>query len=207
MTEAELAQRKIRKYLRTLAIALRGFSARGICGEQVRDIVAELESHIADKTADDVTLARVEAVLAELGKPEDLASLYLTEDLQTRALASRSPLLVLHSQFRWASLSFAGFFALLGSLCSYFLSLAFIACALLKPIHPATAGLWSIPETSGPSFSLRMGFSGAPPGATELLGWSIIPIGLIAGFALFFLTTQSGLWSIRRLRHARPPIG
>jgi hypothetical protein len=52
-----------------------------------------------------------------------------------------------------------------------------------------------------------MGFSGAPPGATELLGWSIIPIGLIAGFALFFLTTQSGLWSIRRLRHARPPIG
>ena len=48
--------------------------------------------------------------------PRDLASLYLTDDLQVRALASRSPLLILRSLFRWASLSFAGFFVLVSSL-------------------------------------------------------------------------------------------
>jgi len=200
MADTEIAQRKIKKYLQDVAAALRGLPA-----EQVRDIVEELRSHIVEKTNEDMTLADVDSVLAGLGSPQDLASMYLADDLQTRALVSRSPVLVLRSLFRWASLSFASFFVLLGSVVGYFMAASFVGCALLKPIHPHTAGLWTIPDATEPySYSLRLGFDSVPPGSTDVLGWWIVPIGLAVGFGLFFLTARFGLWSIRRFRRASP---
>ncbi|MGA2422451.1 MAG: hypothetical protein ABSG07_00505 [Terriglobales bacterium] len=200
LAQNSLAQKKINKYLQDLTAALRTLPS-----EQASDIVEELRSHIVDKVAvsGDMTPAAVDSALAALGRPEDLASLYLTDDLQLRALASRSPLLILRSLFRWASLSFAGFFVLISSLLGYFLSGALIACALLRPIHPLTAGLWLIPNAEDYEISLRLGFGSVPPGGRDLLGWWIVPIGLAVGFGLFFLTARFGLWSIRRLRRAR----
>jgi hypothetical protein len=201
MAEVNIAQKKIHKYLQDLGAALRILPV-----EQASDIVEELRSHIVEKAAasGDMTPAGVDSVLADLGSPEDLASMYLTDDLQVRALASRSPLLILRSLFRWASLSFAGFFVLLSSLLGYFVAAALVACALLKPIHPLTAGLWMIPDEADYSISLRLGFGSVPPGSRDLLGWWIVPIGLALGLGLFFLTAQFGLWSIRRLRKASP---
>jgi len=200
MTDAEIGQRKIKQYLQELAAALRSLPA-----EQVRDIVEELRSHIVEKTSGDMAPDSVGAVLTALGTPQDLASMYLADDLQVRALASHSPLLVLWSLFRWASLSFAGFLVLLGSIVGYFLSASLICCALLKPIHPHTAGLWQIPDATDPySYSIRLGFDSVPAGSKDVLGWWIVPIGLAIGFALFFLTARFGLWSIRRLRRASP---
>jgi hypothetical protein len=200
MAGAEIAQRKIEKYLQDVAAALLGLPA-----EQVRDIVEELRSHIVEKTSGRMTPTDVGSVLAGLGSPQDLASMYLADDLQVRALVSRSPFLIFRSLFRWAGLSFAGFFVLLGALVGYFLSISFAACALLKPIHPHTAGLWRIPDPTEPYlYSLRLGFDSVPPGSTDVLGWWIVPIGLAVGFGLFLLTTRFGLWSIRRFRRARP---
>lgn len=201
MAEVNIAQKKIHKYLQDLGAALRILPVA-----QASDIVEELRSHIVEKAAasGDMTPAGVDSVLADLGSPEDLASMYLTDDLQVRALASRSPLLILRSLFRWASLSFAGFFVLLSSLLGYFVAAALVACALLKPIHPLTAGLWMIPDEADYSISLRLGFGSVPPGSRDLLGWWIVPIGLALGLGLFFLTAQFGLWSIRRLRKASP---
>ena len=200
MTEVNLAQsaqKKIDRYLQDLSAALRALPT-----EQASDIVKELRSHIVEKAtaSGDMTPAVVDSVLTDLGRPEDLASLYLTDDLQVRALASRSPLLILRSLFRWASISFAGFFVLMGSLLGYFLAAALVACALLKPIHPLTAGLWLIPNGADYEISIRLGFGSVPSGGRDLLGWWIVPIGVAAGFGLFFLTARFGLWSIRRLR-------
>jgi hypothetical protein len=197
---AQDAQKKINKYLQDLAAAL-----RPLPGEQASDIVEELRSHIVEKSTaiGNMTPAGVDSVLAALGRPEDLASLYLTDDLQVRALASRSPLLILRSLFRWASISLAGFFVLITSLLGYFSSAALVAAALLKPIHPSTAGLWVLP---GPDYeiSLRMGFGTVPVGGKELLGWWLVPIGLLLGLGLFLITARFGLWSIRRVRRASP---
>ena len=152
----------------------------------------------------EITPVAVDSVIADLGRPEDLASLYVTDDLQVRALASGSPLLVLRSLFRWASLSFAGFWVLTSSLVGYFLSGALVCCALLKPIHPLTAGLWMIPDGTDYEISLRLGFGSVPAGSRELLSWWIVPIGLTVGIGLFLLTAQCGLWCIRWLRRASP---
>jgi hypothetical protein len=200
-TSAQDTQKKINKYLQDLASAL-----RPLLNEPASDIIEELRSHIIEKAtmSGDMTPSGVDSILAALGRPEDLASLYLTTDLQVRALASRSPLLILRSLFRWASISLAGFSVLITSLLGYFLSVALVTAALLKPIHPSTAGLWMIPNGSDYEISLRMGFGAAPVGGKELLGWWLVPIGLLVGLGLFFLTARFGLWSIRRLRRAGP---
>jgi hypothetical protein len=201
MIEVNAAQKKVERYLQELRAALRALPA-----EQASDIVEELRSHIMEKAAagGNPAPAAVDSAIADLGSPEDLASLYLTDDLQVRALASRSPLLILRSLFRWASLSFAGFFVLMGSLVGYCVAVSLVACGLLRPIHPLRAGLWMIPDGADYELSLRLGFGSVPPGSRDLLGWWIVPIGLMVGIGLFLLTSWFGLWSIRRLRRASP---
>lgn len=203
MSESEIARQKVDKYLQSLEAALRKFPR-----EQASDIVEEIRSHIVDKATvgGDMTLAAVEAALATLGSPEELASQYVTDDLIARARVSRSPLLILDGLFRWASLSVAGFFVLIASLVGHLVGAAFVACAFLKPIHPHTAGLWAIPHPDQGDYelSLRLGFGTVPMGGRDLLGWWIVLLGLMVGFGLIFLTSRFGLWSIHRFRQTRP---
>ncbi len=194
------ARQKMEAYLKTLRGRLRGMREA-----EVREIEEELRGHIVDKaTAGGVmTAAGVDAALAALGSPEELASEYLTCEALARAEASRSPLRILDSLFRWASLSLAGFWVLLGTLTGYFLGLAFLLCAILKPFHAETAGLWVYSAEGGDrGFSLRLGFGSPPAGGHELLGWWIVPIGLAAGSLLILLTTRFALGCARAYRRS-----
>jgi|SRR5580692_6537006 uncharacterized membrane protein len=197
-TMADDAQQRIEAYLAKLRSRLRGFN-----DAEVREVVQELRSHITDKLAASggaVGAAAVDSTLAALGTPEELASQYITDNLLARAEVSRSPLQILKSLFRWAGLSIAGFCALLGSLLGYFVGVVFLLCALLKPFHAHAAGLWIIPDGAGDvEMSLRLGFGSIPAGR-EVLGWWIVPIGLIAGCGLVMLTTRCALWCARRYR-------
>jgi hypothetical protein len=200
MTISANAERTINAYLDGLRRNLRRLPA-----EEVREIAEELRSHILDRSmiAGTITAEGVDSALAALGSPEELAGQYLTDDLLARAHTSGSLLLILRSLFHWASISVAGFFILLGSLIGYVLGFVLAWAAILKPIHPRTAGLWVIPHPGGDfELSLHLGFSGAPPGAHEVLGWWIIPIGIL-GVGLFFATLRVDVWSIGRLRRSR----
>jgi hypothetical protein len=193
---------KIESYLGKLRASLRGLG-----NEEVNDIIKELRSHIVEKSTVNGELGarEVDATLTGLGNPQDLASEYLTDASLSRAEVSRSPIQILASLFRWASLSVAGFFVLIGSLVGYFLGAAFILCALLKPVHPHSAGLWSFHDSSGDlELSLRLGFGNAPSPGHDVLGWWIVPIGLVAGFGLVMLTTRVAIWCVRRYRKSRP---
>jgi hypothetical protein len=198
------SQQKIDTYLNTLRRLLRGMNEA-----DSREIVEELRSHILDRAAasGEVTPAAVAQVLTALGSPEDIASQYLTDDLLKRAQVNRSPWLILRSLFRWASLSFAGFWILMISLLMYFLAGSLSLCALLKPIHPTTAGLWLIPDSSATVLSLRLGFGAVPVNGRELLGWWIIPLGLILAMGLVFANLHFGLWCIRKFWQRRPVAG
>jgi hypothetical protein len=197
MTIPKDANQKIEAYLAKLRAQFRSFN-----DQQVAEIVAELRSHILDKLeiAGDATPSQVDTILAALGTPEELAGQYVTDNVLARAEVSRSPLRILASLFRWASLSVAGFFVLLGSVLGYFFGAVFILVALLKPFHPQTAGLWLLHHATGDSeFSFRMGF-GTVPAGRDLLGWWIVPLGLLAGCALVTGTTRLALWCARQYR-------
>ena len=175
MTMAGDAQQRVEAYLGTLRQLLRGMNA-----EDAREIVEELRSHLMDRVAasGEATNAGVDAALAALGSPEELAKEYMTQNLLARAEASRSPVRILESLFRWASLSAAGFFVLVGSVMGYFLGTVFILVAALKPFHPQTAGLWLLRDsTCDPEISLRLGFGsvpGAPPEGASLTAWRAV---------------------------------
>jgi hypothetical protein len=194
------AQQMMEAYLKSLRARLRGLNR-----DDINEIVEELRSHIQDKAASagELTATGVSEALAALGSPEALAREYATDALLARAEISRSPLRVLDSLFRWASLSLAGFLVLLSTVIGYFLGGAFMWCAVLKLVHPHTAGLWLLPSSdSGFNVSLRMGFGSAPVDGRDLLGWWILPVGSIAGCALVLLTTRFALWSARQYRRS-----
>lgn len=195
------ALEEIESYLGKLRARLRGLG-----NEKVNDIIEELRSHILDKATVNGELAvrEVDAAIKALGNPEDLASEYMTDAALARAEVSRSPFRILASLFRWASLSVAGFFVLIGSLVGYFLGAALILCAGLKPIHPQSAGLWSFHDSSGDlELSLRLGFGSAPALGHDLLGWWIVPVGLVTGLGLVMLTTRFAIWCVRLYRKSR----
>lgn len=202
MTISADSRQRIDAYLEKLRKGLRGVSAA-----EAHDIVEELRSHILDKAGSrgEITAAAVEPVLAALGSPEELATQYRTDDLLARAEKSRSPLLLVRALMQWARLSIAGILVSLACACGYFLGGCFILGALLKPIHPHTAGLWSLPgDADSYSLSLSLGFGDAPPiGGRELLGWWIIPLGLLGGVGLCWLTTRFVFWCARHYRASR----
>jgi hypothetical protein len=192
-------QTRIDQYLADLRTHLRSLPS-----EQVVDIVEEIRSHLRDTAGAGgaMTDASVNAALNRLGPASALAASYVTDNLLARAGRNRSPWLLLKLSLRWASLSVQGFFVFLGSLIGYALAAAFSFCSLAKPLNPHHVGLWKIGEDE---FSLHLGLSrslGPPPGQ-EVLGWSIIPLGLIAAMVLVLLTTSIGLWTIRRFQRER----
>ncbi|HXA15633.1 MAG TPA: hypothetical protein VN380_01480 [Thermoanaerobaculia bacterium] len=196
-TTSDDAQQKTEAYLGRLRRRL-----RGLRDEHAGEIVEELRGHIAEKAAaGGGTAEAVSAALAALGSPEELASQYMTYELMARAEVSRSPLRILESLFRWASLSIAGFFVLMGTIAGYGVGGAFLLSAALKPFHPRTAGLWSLPSSNDcMDISLRLGFGSAPAGSHDLLGLWIVPVGIVVGCGLVTLTTRFAIWCAKQYR-------
>ena len=52
---------------------------KGLPDSEVRETLAELRSHVLDKVAGDMSVGRVEAAIAELGSPREVARVNVTE--------------------------------------------------------------------------------------------------------------------------------
>jgi hypothetical protein len=198
MRTATGTQEQIESYLIRLRAGLRGFNE-----QDAQDIVEELRSHITDKMAmsEEVTPAGVDVVLGGLGSPEELAQQYLTDEVLACTEASRSPLQIIKNTFRWASLSVGGLFVLLGSLMGYAVGLLLLLWAVLKPLHPHTAGLWASRDSTGDlAISVHVWAGSAAPGSRDVLGWWIVPLGVLAGCGLVMLTTRLAAWYAKQSR-------
>jgi uncharacterized membrane protein len=188
--QARPPQEQVDTYLARLRKALGGLPA-----DDVEEILQELRGHIAERAAatdSDRESTAVEWILATLGTPEEIGSLYQTDAQLAHARATFSPALIIRTTIRWATKTVLGFVAFILGFTGYALGLSFIACALLKPFFPTHIGLWIHPhgiELATPNAARDLG--------PELLGWWIIPIGLLAG-ALFVIGTTVFLrWMLR----------
>ena len=188
MTDPE-TQKTIDTYLAALRKQL-----RELMEEDATDIVDEIRAHILDKTSNGGSPEKVSATLAALG------SRYRTEEL-LRAQLTRSPLVSLRSLLHWATLSFTGIVVFLVSVFGYALGGALVVFAMLKAAFPRATGLWKTVSPDG-TWGLNLSFSsGTPPPGQELLGWWVLPIGLLLGTGLLLLTFRFGTWSIRKFWH------
>lgn len=194
-------QIQVEAYLAELRRRLRGMKS-----DDADEVIQELRGHILDRlAAAPPSAADVHATLAKLGAPAELAPHYIASYFARRAEVSRSSLSIVQSLFHWASLSIAGCGALVGAITGYFLGGALVLCAASKPFHMLTAGLWAYPDVAGDTtYSLRLGFGQPPPGAHDVLGWTVVPLGLVFGCALVVLTTRMALWLMRQFRLGSP---
>jgi hypothetical protein len=178
-------------YLSRLRTALSGLPA-----PEVEEILREFRSDILERQQVGEQ-SHSQRIFGELGPPEDIAALYRTEALVVRARSTLSPVLMLRAASRVATKSLLGFLSLRVALFGYLTGAAFLWCAVMKPIWPQRIGLW----VSDHRFSMG---DMVNPGtnAQELLGWWIIPIGLICGVGIILATTLLLRWL---LRFALPP--
>jgi hypothetical protein len=174
---------------------------RGLPDAEVRETLAELRSHVLDKVGGDLTPASVEAAIAQLGSPREVARVNVTERVAAELETNRSPLRVLRGVVRLASLSVFGLFTFLVSFTGYAFAVAFLITAAVKPFVWNRAGLWI--TTRGPddyAASWALGVTDNPHRGHEILGGWIIPIGIVAGLAIGWLTWRFGIFAVRRMR-------
>jgi len=197
MTLSAESQKTVDAYLASLRKQL-----RDLLEEDINDIVAEIRAHILDKTSGEAATDTVASTLAALGTPEELASRYRTEELLKRAQMSRSPAFLLRSVTRWGLLSLVGILVFAVSVFGYLIGGGLSILGVLKVISPSTTGLYG--QFTASSWGLSFNSGGQPaPGVHELLGWWLLPIGLLLGPVLFFLTIRFDLWSIRKFWRPR----
>jgi hypothetical protein len=192
--------REIDTYLKRLRSAL-----RALPGEQADDIVREIRSHLVESVTRDggADSELVTEAIARLGDPATLANAYVMDQLALRAEETRSPILLLRLVGAWATRSCAGVVALLLAVLGYSIALVGLGCALLKPFTPERIGLW-IERVPPDDWSIQLGrVSGPPANAHEVLGWYIIPLGLIVGAGAFTATTRYLLGKVRKYRASR----
>lgn len=173
------AQQQIRvdSYLMTLRRSLGALPP-----EDVNDILREIRGHILERAeaSGELTNERLVQILKELGRPEDIGPLYQAEAMVARARASFSPKLILLTTLYWAMRSAIGIFVFLAGVLGYILSLTLFLMALAKPFMPDRVGV----------------FVGMPA-TREILGWWIIPVGLVFGPLLMIGTTRLLRWTLR----------
>lgn len=198
MNDDERVEIEIRRYTTRLRRALGSLQA----GE-VDDIVLEIQGHIAERltgAADPVTAAA--EVFEALGDPEELAAQYLTESVLAQGRAGRSPLALLRALQRWAMEGLFGLVVFLVGILGYSFSAALVVVAVLKPFYPHHVGFWNRPPDL-----FAVGFvSGPPDPQYEVLGWWIIPLGLIVGCLLWLGMTRLLGGVLRRHRGFSSPL-
>ncbi len=195
MTDADAVLSTIDGCLAEVRRGLRGLSA----GETA-DILEELRSHIVDRAREtgELTPASTAAAVTGLGDLRDLAGAYAAGRIAAPVEERRSPWWMLGAAFRLARLSVWGFGMFIASLVGYGVGAALVLTALIKPFAPKYAGLWM--SGHGETFSLDLGVRSNPVAGQELLGWWVIPIGLVLGGLLLWLTWRLNRAALRGVR-------
>jgi uncharacterized membrane protein len=191
-TETSLTNQRVDTYLARLERALAGVSP-----PERSEIVREIRAHILDSVSGSTDpQGATDRVLRLLGAPEELANRYAAESLFTRARSSFSPLLLVHTSWRWAKLGMRGMAAFFLAIFGYTTALALTVSVFLKPFVPGV-GLWLGRE------GLNVGVPTHPGQNHELLGQWFVPVIAVCAFAAAIGTTQALRWLIRR-RASRP---
>ena len=167
--------------------------------EAISEIVREIHGHILERAeaTDPLNEAALARILKALGNPEDIGSLYHSRAMVARARASTSPWLILKTTIRWAGKSLTGLAAFFFGVFGYTMGIAWVVGAILKWFDPERVGLWVGSQMWNLSLGSLTVAERAREHVHEVLGWWLIPIGLIVGPIILVLTTLILRWTLR----------
>ena len=195
MSHPEKLQQRIDSYLMQLRRSLGELPP-----DEVSEILKEIRGHILERAeaSGELTEERLVAILKALGSPEQIAPLYQADALVARARSSLSPRVVMRGIHRWSTLSIWGFVLFVLGIVGYATGAALTLSGVLKIFAPSQIGAWV-----GPHEILNIGVT-SDPAARDVLGWWLVPVGLIGGPALIIATTRALRWTLRFARIRRP---
>ena len=195
MTTVHQSDRKIEIYLASLHDQLSPISQ-----PEREEILREIGAHIRDSA--EGSGISVNAVLARLGTPEELAAEYREGLLIQRASLSFSPLLLLRATLRLAGQGLVGSVVFMGGFIGYITGISLLLTGLLKPFMPGKVGLWMQRSTTvwrDNGGGLSFGVQASHP-RYEVLGWWTIPVGILGGALVLSATTLAIRAFLRSLR-------
>ena len=191
------APEKLDAYLQEVRANLRGLPSA-----EVSEILMELRSHVLDFAAGDLSDARIAEALEKLGAPREIARLNMSMRVAAQSLDHRGLVAVGGTLLRLARLSVRGLVALIISIMGYGLALSWLITALAKPFAPDHVGLWLVPEKGG-ELAVSLGAHSGTVAGHDLLGWWVVPIGIVLGIGIGYLTYRYDLSAIRRMAQGR----
>ena len=196
MTLSDASQKAIDDYLAALRRQL-----RDLMEEDMNDIVEEIRAHILDKTTAGADPHR----LSKRWRLWALRRRWLNATEQMNCSApqlSPSPMQVLHRILRAALVSVTALIVFVVSGLGYCVGGVLVVIGLLKAFFPRQAGL-NIDYVPNHSFSAGFG-AGSPHNADhDPIGLWLIPISLLLGAGILFLTFRLGTWTMRKFRRSR----
>lgn len=156
---------------------------------QKKELILEIKGHLFESMSESGSRKEPEALLDALdrmGEPEVFLRLMMADKYVTRATKTLSPRAVarvlyytLFRGFKWASISFLFFLG-------YFLLLLCGVMALFKPLFPRNVGVF-MTHRGGPVIGI---IGNSANVKTDILGYWVIPLGLILAALLYFGLTK-----------------
>jgi uncharacterized membrane protein len=194
MSHPEKLQQRIDAYLLQLRRSLGELPP-----EEVAEILQEIRGHILERAeaSGELTEERLVEILKALGKPEEIAPLYHADAFMARARSSLSPRVVMRGVHRWSTVSAWGLALFVLGIVGYATGGALILAGLGKIFAPSQIGACVGPH----AFNIG---TNNDPAARDVLGWWLLPVGLLGGAALFLATTRTLRWTLRFARIRRP---
>lgn len=198
MNLSDTGQSRVNGYLFVLERSLKTF----LPSDVVRDAVREIDAHIRERVAaaDGSPNERdaLERILAELGPPLRVAQAYSTERVIDEAVATGRVGAIARAVWHLAMTTVRGFFVGLCLLTGYWIGLAFILVAAMKPLFPDNVGVF----TTSRGWPLLIGAQFPAPEPPSG-GYWIIPVFLVVGLLVLRVSHRGAVrylnwWRMKR---------
>lgn len=180
--------------------------------ETARDVVREIDSHLRDRIAAADARpderAALEKILNDLGPPLRVAQAYSVERAVDEAVTTGRIWAMLRAVWHVAMSGVTGFFAGFLVLWGYVIGAALVVLGMLKPVFPENVGFWVNNESAWKGFELafRMGFGPGVRSEHLVGGYWVMPICIVAGLGLVFLTHRGARAFLNWWRRRRLPF-
>ncbi|MGO9512400.1 MAG: HAAS signaling domain-containing protein [Steroidobacteraceae bacterium] len=187
---------QLEQYLQAVAGHLTSWSH-----EDRLEVIRELRSHVLDTVNGDFSQDTLTSALAKLGIPRMVAQINLRMRVASAEVNNRTPWNAAKTVARLAFLGSEGLWVFVLSSIGYAFAGCWLLTALAKPFAPDRVGLWLIPDAQG-DLSLSLGRHGAGALGHDILGWWIIPLGLVIAGACGVAMYRYDLRFVRRMANS-----
>ncbi len=171
--------------------------SRTLSDQSQNDLILEIQDHLYESFRNqpgDDEPERLLNAIEQMGSPEEYLHPIITDHLLSAASKTYNPATILKSLVYYLMGGLKRFLISLFMMIGYTFSLVLAFMACVKPFYPEHIGLFISPQNG-----VSLGFVKSASIESEILGYWMIPIGLVLSLGLYF-----GLTRLLRILRKKP---